>query len=312
VSFLVDIKEDSWSKKVLANLLIDRTTGANIIWATDDYEALGIDYYEKNEIMPELITGDYSEVIQPRSLKSKQDQTIRTKDMAEVYTPSWVCNEQNNLIDEAWFERKNVFNKSDDKSWIVTKEKIVFPKGKNWKDYVDEKRLEITCGEAPYLVSRYDTVTGEPIEVEKRIGLLDRKLRIVNENTTSEEEWLKWVKRAYQSIYGFEFQGDSLLLARENLLISFCDYLHDRFNRDATEKELLEISKIISWNIWQMDGLTFTIPFETEQKLDRQISLFDDIEETKRVDCLIKDWRTNEKIAFMDLIQEFVSGYEIL
>jgi hypothetical protein len=190
VSFLVDIKEDSWSKKVLANLLIDRTTGANIIWATDDYEALGIDYYEKNEIMPELTTGDYSEVIQPRSLKSKQDQTIRTKDMAEVYTPSWVCNEQNNLIDEAWFERKNVFNKSDDKSWIVTKEKIVFPKGKNWKDYVDEKRLEITCGEAPYLVSRYDTVTGEPIEVEKRIGLLDRKLRIVNENTTSEEEWL--------------------------------------------------------------------------------------------------------------------------
>jgi len=312
VSFLVDIKEDSWSKKVLANLLIDRTTGANIIWATDDYEALGIDYYEKNEIMPELITGDYSEVIQPRSLKSKQDQTIRTKDMAEVYTPSWVCNEQNNLIDEAWFERKNIFNKSDDKSWIITKEKIVFPKGKNWKDYVDEKRLEITCGEAPYLVSRYDTVTGEPIEVEKRIGLLDRKLRIVNENTTSEEEWLKWVKRAYQSIYGFEFQGDSLLLARENLLISFCDYLHDRFNRDATEKELLEISKIISWNIWQMDGITFTIPFETEQKLDRQISLFDDIEETKRVDCLIKDWRTNEKIAFMDLIQEFVSGYEIL
>jgi hypothetical protein len=312
VSFLVDIKEDSWSKKVLANLLIDRTTGANIIWATDDYEALGIDYYEKNEIMPELITGDYSEVIQPRSLKSKQDQTIRTKDMAEVYTPSWVCNEQNNLIDEAWFERKNIFNKSDGKSWIITKEKIVFPKGKNWKDYVDEKRLEITCGEAPYLVSRYDTVTGEPIEVEKRIGLLDRKLRIVNENTTSEEEWLKWVKRAYQSIYGFEFQGDSLLLARENLLISFCDYLHDRFNRDATEKELLEISKIISWNIWQMDGITFTIPFETEQKLDRQISLFDDIEETKRVDCLIKDWRTNEKIAFMDLIQEFVSGYEIL
>ncbi len=312
MSFLVDIKEDSWSKKVLANLLIDRTTGANIIWATDDYEALGIDYYEKNEIMPELITGDYSEVIQPRSLKSKQDQTIRTKDMAEVYTPSWVCNEQNNLIDEAWFERKNIFNKSDGKSWIITKEKIVFPKGKNWKDYVDEKRLEITCGEAPYLVSRYDTVTGEPIEVEKRIGLLDRKLRIVNENTTSEEEWLKWVKRAYQSIYGFEFQGDSLLLARENLLISFCDYLHDRFNRDATEKELLEISKIISWNIWQMDGITFTIPFETEQKLDRQISLFDDIEETKRVDCLIKDWRTNEKIAFMDLIQEFVSGYEIL
>ena len=143
MSFLVDIKEDSWSKKVLANLLIDRTTGANIIWATDDYEALGIDYYEKNEIMPELITGDYSEVIQPRSLKSKQDQTIRTKDMAEVYTPSWVCNEQNNLIDEAWFERKNIFNKSDGKSWIITKEKLYSQKVKIGKIMLTKKGLKL-------------------------------------------------------------------------------------------------------------------------------------------------------------------------
>ena len=112
-----------------------------------------------------------------------------------------------------------------------------------------------------------------PIVVEARVeDPVASKLRIVNENTTSEEEWLKWVKRAYQSIYGFEFQGDSLLLARENLLISFCDYLHDRFNRDATEKELLEISKIISWNIWQMDGITFTIASRGEQEPNKGVS----------------------------------------
>jgi hypothetical protein len=39
--------------------------------------------------------------------------------------------------------------------------------------------MEISCGEAPYLVSRYDTVSGNIISVDDRIGLLDRKLRVV-------------------------------------------------------------------------------------------------------------------------------------
>ncbi|MEE3499435.1 MAG: restriction endonuclease subunit M, partial [Ruminococcus bromii] len=55
--------------------------------------------------------------------------------------------------------------------------------GKSWQDYIKDTRLEMTCGEAPYLVSRYDAITGEDIAVSDRIGLLDRKLRIVGENT---------------------------------------------------------------------------------------------------------------------------------
>ena len=90
--------------------------------------------------------------------------------------------------------------------------------------YVDAKRLEISCGEAPYLVSRYDTVTGKEITIEQRIGLLDRKLRVVGENTNTEEEWFKWTKRAYESTYGYEYQGDSLLIARENLLSTLLKY----------------------------------------------------------------------------------------
>ena len=43
-----------------------------------------------------------------------------------------------------------------------------------------DNRMEITCGEAPYLVSRYDTTTGEPIPIGRRIGLLDRKLCVIN------------------------------------------------------------------------------------------------------------------------------------
>ncbi len=54
-----------------------------------------------------------------------------------------------------------------------------------WEDYIDSKRLEITYGEAPYLVSRYDASTGEMIDIHKRIGILDRKLRVVNENVNT-------------------------------------------------------------------------------------------------------------------------------
>ena len=183
----IDIREDDLSAispAVLATLLRDHTTGKNIFWATHDYEALGSVYGYHSEILPELITGEHGMVIRPRVLKSKENQTDRAKDMAEVFTPSWVCNAQNNLVDEAWFGRKDVFNTEDSgkHTWQSNPDKIEFPEGKTWKDYVRATRMEMTCGEAPYLVSRYDTTTGESIPLDQRIGLLDRKLRIVSEN----------------------------------------------------------------------------------------------------------------------------------
>ena len=57
---------------------------------------------------PELVTGEYRYIIMPRVLKDKYQQAKRSKDKAEVFTPSWVCNAQNNLVDEAWFERKTI------------------------------------------------------------------------------------------------------------------------------------------------------------------------------------------------------------
>ena len=42
--------------------------------------------------------------------------------------------------------------------------------------YIRRKVLEVTCGEAPYLVSRYDVSTGKMIPLEERQGLLDRKM----------------------------------------------------------------------------------------------------------------------------------------
>lgn len=53
---------------------------------------------------------------------------------------------------------------------------------------------------APYLTSRYDTTTAESIPLPHRIGILDRKLRIVSENTTTSEDWLKWAQEAFKSL----------------------------------------------------------------------------------------------------------------
>lgn len=162
--------------------------------------------------------------------------------MAEVFTPSWICNQQNNLIDEAWFGRKDVFNTESinergEQVWLQTNECIEFPVGKTWKDYVRDVRLEIICGEAPYLVSRYDTTTGEQIPIEKRIGLLDRKLRAINENVDNSTEWLKWAQTAYRSIYGYEW-------CRYNILIPF----HKKHGHSHTLKR---ISGNVLSNIWQ-------------------------------------------------------------
>lgn len=181
----------------------------------------------------------------------------------------------NNYCDEEWFGRENVFNILREKEWDITKEKIEFPKDKTWQQYVDSRRLEITCGEAPYMVSRYDAATGEIIPLKDRIGILDRKIRIVNENTDNEKDWLKWTVRAFQSAYGYEYQGDDLLIGRINLLMTFVDYLDNRWHREADVKELKRIANIIVWNFWQMDGLTGTVPLGEPEEEIYQYSLFE-------------------------------------
>lgn len=116
----------------------------------------------------------------------------------------------------------------------MIEEPIAFPKEKSWKRYIDSRRLEITCGEAPYLVSRYDVSTGDFIvPTKRRIGQLDRKLRVVNENTAAYDDWLKWTIRAFESYYGYEYQGNNLLIARINLLLTFTDYYKERWGKSG-------------------------------------------------------------------------------
>lgn len=201
------------------------------------------------------------------------------------------------------FGHKGVFNRNREHTWIINHKPIKFPEGRTWKDYVDARRMEVSCGEAPYLVSRYDTVTGKPIPIERRIGLLDRKIRVASENTTTCEEWLRWTLRAFQSVYAYEFQGDSLLLARENLLYTFLENYFQRFNEKATIPQAKKIANVIAWNVWQMDAFTSLPPYAEEKVSFEQITLFDnDSNKNTAKPCRIFDWRANRSLAFRSLL----------
>lgn len=65
-----------------------------------------------------------------------------------------------------------------------------------------------------------------------------------------------------------------MLIARVNLLMTFEEYLYDRWKRKPTEKEYQTITNIICWNIWQMDGLSGTIPYCKAEEEDPQMSIF--------------------------------------
>lgn len=318
--------------EVLELLLYDFTTKNNVFWATDDYTYLGRGYEYGSPIKKELITGLYGNVIMPRVKKNTKLQQSRVRAKAEVFTPSWVCNMQNNLIDNTWFKRNHVFNKEvktteGQNDWIAIKEKVIFPKGKTWQDYIKDVRLEIACGEAPYIASRYDTTTGKYISIEKRIGLLDRKLRIINENTDSEKDWLKATEIAFKSIYAFDWQGDSLLLARESLLFTFLDYFHFKFRELPELFSIKIIAEIISWNVWQMDGLKGVIPESCAKEIvETTENLFGEkhtetilcngclkgnLHKHNGIYCIIKDWKTKDpktneyglQLRFIDLVK---------
>lgn len=248
---------------------------SRVVWGTDNYETNGAKY------RPAASLHDLS-VIRPRVEKTKEEQKRRVKAKAEVFTPSWVCNAQNNLIDDEILY-PNAFNTTDmvNKTWVAHTDPINFPKTDyTWLHYVVERRLEMCCGEGPYLFSRYDTTTGKYLPVKdahgawQRIGLLDRKFRVIAENATNLREWKKAAELAMNGTYGFEWQGDNLMLARLNMLNTYFDYYREfcednGFDWPPSEDldELaVEISEIVSWQLWQMDGLKMVTPDSCSEK----------------------------------------------
>jgi len=298
----IDIREDYLLKKdnLLEILLKDKTTGKNILWATDSYEKMGESYLFQSEIKTELITGEFGSLIQPRAIKSKEEQLYRTRDKAEVFTPLTIVKQMNDACDTEPVSEHN------------------------WQKYVALLKLEITCGEAPFIVSRYDPVSDsqELLPLSERVGFLDNKMRIVSKYCDTAEDWLKWAKIAFQSSYGYEWQGDSLLIARENLLYTFIDYYQDKNNKTPSLELQKEIAEIIAWNIFQMDGLKYVIPMscKKEEVIVKGVeTLFgkedDRVEEKPCQGCenktaknhngeyvKIRNWKEGKIIRFVDIV----------
>ncbi len=147
----------------------------------------------------------------------------------------------------------------------------------------------------------------------------------MKENTTTAEEWLTWAQRAFEIVYGFEYQGDNLLLARENLLYSYIEYYYERFGQEPSTSFLRKIARIISWNTWQMDGLKCVVPGSCKPEENRQLTLFDylgddgfcadgssdqcpgyargDITLHTGIYCRIMDWRAKRSQTFLSTMK---------
>lgn len=353
--FCADVSESDirvQDEEVLRLLLVDRTMTAyngrwtNIKWCTDDYAVArpGIaGFAADDEIrMDQISSGDGVDlkVITPRIAKNAEEQHRRSVQRAEVFTPSWVCNEQNNLIDQAWFGRdQDLFNEPNPyygssiavspeqnlrwKPLLGAKHFIKFSrqKSRSREAYVKSPRLEVSCGEAPYLTSRYDTTQLDCwIHPHYRIGILDRKLRVISEKKAKKnfdaKTWCAWASEALKSCYGFEWQGDNIILARENMLYAALEYFKVDFkNAEVPIEVVREWANIISWNIWQMDGIRQVVPntcHETRRETPRLDGTCDivisqcpgcksgDVTKHNGVRCLVKDWAADKTIIFGD------------
>ena len=118
---------------------------------------------------------------------------------------------------------------------------------------------------------------------------------MVSENAATEDEWRKYATNAVQSTYGYEYQGDNLLLARVNLLLTYAEHLQARWQRKPTKEELQPIATIITWNLWQMDGLHLSVPGGKPQPETEQLDLFSMFgaaePQPPTVSCKVKNWR---------------------
>jgi type II restriction enzyme len=262
VTPLIDFS-DPCLRSFLPVLLQDHTTDKNIIWATDPPPELGVGFAD--EITLEQL--DKVRLV-PRVQKRLADQKKRTCKKAEVFTPTWVCKKMTDVAENDL-------------------------KCEDWKEYINKTCLEVTCGEAPFLTSRYDTTTGQMIAVPDRIGLLDRKLNAITKEHFKDPKvwdyslWLNYAMNAYMSTYGYEWQGDNLLLARCNLFLTLMENFRSLFGNEIENHRMSPvlidaITDVISWNVWQMDGLKKTVPGTD-------------------IPCKIKDWKAYKEILFKDV-----------
>lgn len=171
--------------------------------------------------------------VKPRYMKAAEDQKSRTASKAEVFTPYEIIKKMNDQVQGDF--------------------------GGSIGEYIKRTVLEVTCGEAPFLTTRYDAATGVEIPIENRTGLLDRKLACIPESL-GKDGYVECATAALKSAYGYEWQYDSLFLARRNLLLTTIEHYENVWKTEPAYETVLNWASIISYNLIQMDGLSMCIP----------------------------------------------------
>jgi hypothetical protein len=109
------------------------------------------------------------------------------------------------------------------------------------------------------------------------------------------------------------------------MLITFIENYIYKFSKEPLVKSIDYIAYIISWNVWQMDGLKGVVPNSCGKNKTNVLDIFGTLE-SKECDgcktgnikkhngiyCKIKDWsvkdletgRAGRKIEFIDLLKK--------
>lgn len=208
----------------LTTFTADGPVGGNVRLCTRDYPEHAFD---------EELTPEFAATFVPRYEKSRAVQHARTKSKAEVFTPTALIAHMLELM---------VHECGDG---IYSPEKTF---------------CEPCMGEGAFLLTRRDQDTGTPIAVPDRVGVLDRKL--LGLDTDDESTWKTIALKCLESVYGYEYQGDSLVLARVNAYLTMVEHAAYR-GYEWSETELDDIAETIARHIWQVDGTTNRPPWRT-------------------------------------------------
>ena len=82
-----------------------------------------------------------------------------------------------------------------------------------------------------------------------------------------------------------------------------------RWKKAPTQEQLKTIAKIISWNIWQMDGLTCEVPLGGPETYNSRQTVITGFEEKRdeKIYSKIRNWRNGNSVRtfyFKDLRKE--------
>lgn len=90
--------------------------------------------------------------------------------------------------------------------------------------------------------------------------------------------------------------------------VGLSEDLAAQWKRKPTLREYQTLVNTIVWNIWQMDGMTGTIPYCKAQEGYQQMSLFewtageeDQVRADKQASCRIYDWRGKRSLEYREV-----------